>query len=293
MSTVLTSVDMWAEQITLAIARMAAGSENAPRLCESFEFFNKHSTDSSANKSTINYNWLTRGQERERDGAGRMLLSANFLSLLCFVDRQRQSGKREKGKTETSKKRKPKTVKRKLLPFRAACLINRANTAAHAVATLWHRRPFVPPSCTWRPLCARVAELIQIDWICFDSVSINFRLALREIPLQSVYFIESATCSFRWICNMHSRCNLRPSLWPSPLPGRRVCKWDSFYHGAPRRGIEFAQMSAEGGRRGSRQGVGYGIRRLRLIASQLNHQKSVINPLGGAQQDIKHTNMYA
>lgn len=86
------------------------------------------------------------------------------ISYRCFVSLtgkgKVEKGKKGKRKAETSKKRKPKTVKRKLLPFRAACLINRANTAAHAVATLWHRRPFVPPSCTWRPLCARVAELI-------------------------------------------------------------------------------------------------------------------------------------
>lgn len=47
-----------------------------------------------------------------------MLLSANFLSLLCFVDR-RQKVKWKTGKNEERETEKPlaKTVKRKLLPF--------------------------------------------------------------------------------------------------------------------------------------------------------------------------------
>lgn len=162
MSTALTSVDMWAEQITLAITRMAPGTENAPRLCESFEFFNKHSTDSSANKSTINYNWLTRGRGEEIGQGG---CYCQPISYRCFVSLtgkgKVEKGKKGKRKAETSKKRKPKTVKRKLLPFRAACLINRANTAAHAVATLWQRCGIAAHSCPRAALgvlCALVSQ---------------------------------------------------------------------------------------------------------------------------------------
>lgn len=160
MSTALTSVDMWAEQITLVITRIEPGSENAPRLCESFEFFNKHSTDSSANKSTINYNWLTRGQERERSGREDVIVS-QFLIAALFRWQAKAKWKKGKRKAETSKKRKPKTVKRKLLPFRAACLINRANTAAHAVATLWQRCGIAAHSCPRAALgvlCALVSQ---------------------------------------------------------------------------------------------------------------------------------------